>query len=338
MTSSPPQLAWLEAALQRIQGARVAVCGDLALDAYWDLDPSHQETSLETELPVRRVASQCYELGGAANVAANAVDLGARAVAAVGRVGGDLFGRELLARLVARGIDTSGVLDGRGDWQTLVFAKPHLRGVEQSRLDFGSSQRATPHAERELVERVRRAAAACDAVILNQQAPGGAISPAMVDALNDVIAAHPRVVFVVESRDFPERFRHAVVALNAREAARWCGASSRGEPSDLAAEHAQRIYAQTGRPVFVSRGARGLVAAGCDGVHQVEGVAIAGPTDAVGAGDALTAALAAALGAGCDVGTAARLANLAAAVTVLKLRTTGTATPDEIRRLAATAG
>jgi hypothetical protein len=40
----------------------------------------------------------------------------------------------------AAGIGAQDVLDGGGDWQTLVFAKPLEDGVEQSRLDFGSVQ------------------------------------------------------------------------------------------------------------------------------------------------------------------------------------------------------
>ena len=96
--------------------------------------------------------------------------------------------------------------------------------------------------------------------------------------------------------------------------------------------------ARTGQPVFVTCGANGIVAAGSDGVHVVDGIEVAPPIDPVGAGDTVTAALAAAAAASCDVLTAAQLANLAAAVTVSKLRVTGTASPDEIRALAARAG
>jgi bifunctional ADP-heptose synthase (sugar kinase/adenylyltransferase) len=65
---------------------------------------------------------------------------------------------------------------------------------------------------------------------------------------------------------------------------------------------------------------------------------VEGPIDTVGAGDTVIAAIAAVLGAGGDPDTAARLAALAAAVTVRKLLITGTATPDEIRTAAVEAG
>ena len=63
-----------------------------------------------------------------------------------------------------------------------------------------------------------------------------------------------------------------------------------------------------------------------------------GPIDPVGAGDTVVATVAAVLGGGGDSRSAAELANLAAAVTVTKLRTTGTATPAEIQDLAARLG
>jgi phosphoglycolate phosphatase-like HAD superfamily hydrolase len=53
-------------------------------------------------------------------------------------------------------------------------------------------------------------------------------------------------------------------------------------------------------------------------------------TDPVGAGDTVVAALAAALGSGQDPWTAAKLANLAASITVRKLHATGTAMQTEI--------
>jgi len=324
----------IETTLQRLPGARVAVFGDLALDAYWDLDARHHETSLETNLPVHRVAAQRYELGGAANVVANAMDLGVGDVRAIGVVGDDPFGHQLRRALTERGANTDGVLAGPPGWQTLVFAKPHVDDAEQSRFDFGSINQSTPDADAQLLARIERAATDTDAVVINQQAPGSVTSPALISELNRVIADHPGTTFLVDARDHVAQFRGAVVTINALEAARWCGAEPGDDAASSAGQHAARIHADTGRPVFVSRGPGGIVAADDQGVHEVPGIPVPQPNDPVGAGDTVTAALAAALGAGCSVPAAAEVANLAAAVTVAKLRVTGTATPGEIRRLA----
>jgi phosphoglycolate phosphatase-like HAD superfamily hydrolase len=94
-----------------------------------------------------------------------------------------------------------------------------------------------------------------------------------------------------------------------------------------------KLAEEWGRPVFVTRGDRGcLVVDGgrCDvvpGLHLVE------KTDPVGAGDSMLSGLTAALAVGCDPLVAATFGGFVAGVTVQKLYQTGTATPEEIRRI-----
>ena len=330
-------MAWFDEVLDRLACGRVAVLGDLALDAYWVLDAEHQERSIETGLPVQRVASQRYSPGGAANVIANLVDLGVTDVHASGLVGEDLFGRELRRMLADRGAKVDGVLSGGDSWQTLVFAKPHLDEVEQSRLDFGSRNVRSADAGARILAEVHRLAPRVDAFVLNQQVAGGVIDESLVASINESILRHPDCVFVVDSRDLAESFRMAVIKINAQEAGRWLGgAAADDQPMaiDQVRDMAAEIQRRTQRPVFLSHGAAGIVVADAGSTEVVPGIEVPQPTDPVGAGDAVTATLAAVLGAGGDCLTAARLANLAAAVTVAKLGITGTASPDEIRALA----
>jgi bifunctional ADP-heptose synthase (sugar kinase/adenylyltransferase) len=57
---------------------------------------------------------------------------------------------------------------------------------------------------------------------------------------------------------------------------------------------------------------------------------VSGETDIVGAGDTFLSAVSLAYAAGCTLSEAALFANTASAVTVKKLRTTGTASREEI--------
>ncbi len=328
--------AWLADALQRIRAARVAVFGDFCLDAYWLIDPDESEVSVETGLPVRRVRAQRYSLGGASNVAGNLAALGVAQVRAVGLVGPDVFGRLLRDMLAARGVDTSGLLDGQEDWQTMVFGKPCVGDVEHNRIDFGGFNAVRPDTLEALARELGRAAEESTAVVLNQQVPAGVSPPAVVERLNRVIAEHPQRCFVVDSRDRAEIYRGAALKVNAHEAARICGeprALGERVPEQTARRCAAEIRRRTGRPVFVTRGAQGILVADEQGLFQGPAVPITGPIDPVGAGDTAVAAIAAVLGSGGDPRTAARVANIAAAVTVRKLRTTGTATPEEILAL-----
>src|SRR5690606_34483440 len=89
-------------------GARVLVVGDLMLDRYWcgDVD----RISPEAPVPVVRVRRSEERLGGAANVALNAVVLGAPATL-LGVVGDDEAGRRVAELARARGIDARLAVD-----------------------------------------------------------------------------------------------------------------------------------------------------------------------------------------------------------------------------------
>ena len=339
MNSSGSQKNWLEACLAAIPKARVTVFGDFCLDAYWLIDPDEGELSIETGLPVRRVRRQRYGLGGAGNVVANLVDLGVGQVRAVGLVGDDLFGRQMLEMLRRLDVDARGMLTGSGGWQTQVYAKPCVGEEEQSRIDFGPFNTLTEADAEALSAELDRAAGGSEAVILNQQVPAGVSTPEMIERINAVVASRPQCRFLVDSRHRAELYEGCLLKLNAHEAARLAGEPRPLEeriPAAAARDLAARLRERIGRTVFVTRGEAGLVVADEAAVHDVPGIQVIERTDPVGAGDTATSALAAVLAAGGDALTAAKLANIAASITVRKLQTTGTATPEEIRQIGPT--
>jgi rfaE bifunctional protein kinase chain/domain len=335
MTTSAPTPAiaadaWLDTLLQRIAGARIAVFGDCCLDAYWWLDEDHTERSLETGLPVTRVERQRYGLGAAGNAAVNARALGA-SVELVGVIGDDHFGRLLRDLAAEAGIGCEQLLAGGDGWQTMVYAKPISQKGEAGRFDFGGGNRLDELLIDRLVAALETVAADCEAVIINQQVAGVLNRPELVARINSVIAGHPDTRFIVDVRDGADAFRGAALKINQAEAAALLGRS----PDDEASELAQALQARLGQAVFMTRGPRGLLLAEADGCTVIPGILNRGPVDPVGAGDAAIAAIASALAVGATPAQAARLANFAATVTVGKLQTTGTASPTEIRDLAA---
>jgi rfaE bifunctional protein kinase chain/domain len=330
---------WLEASLAGIAQTQIAVFGDFCLDAYWLLESQEQERSLETNLPLRRVRRQRYSLGAAGNVIANLVDLGVKRVWAVGVVGRDIFGNEMISQMQACGVDTTALLNTQDDWQTMVYAKPYRDEQEQNRFDFGAFNRLRPETIRALAGQLDHLAGECAAVILNQQIPAGSSPPEMITELNRIIARHPQTRFIVDSRHRPDQYRGAILKLNAHEAARLAGepqAEDERLTGKQARHYAQVIQDRTGFPVFVTRGDRGMVVAESGRVEEVPGIQIVDRTDTVGAGDTVAATIAAALAGGSEPVAAARLANIAASITVRKLQTTGTASPAEIRAVGPT--
>lgn len=338
MPIESPTFTNVASLLKKIARARVAVCGDFCLDAYWHLDSGVMEQSVETGLPVHRIREQRYSAGGAGNVAVNLAALGVPQVTAVGMAGNDPFGDRLVSLLAQAGVDTSEIHRAQTDWQTCVYAKPYRGDREQSRMDFGAFNNPDEATLHTLAATLERLAETHDVLIVNQQIPQGIVTDSLIAAINRLAETHPSLHIIVDARHVAHRFRHVSLKLNETEAKRLGDALATEDGTSLLPEDlAGALYRHQERPVFITRGERGLVVADSEGTEEIPGIQLAPPIDTVGAGDTLLAVLAAVLAVDKSKGApmaAGRLANLAAAVTVKKLRTTGTATPAEILTMA----
>jgi rfaE bifunctional protein kinase chain/domain len=326
-------VAELRELLARMSQARVCVFGDFCLDAYWVIDGHEYELSAETRFPVQHVREQRYSLGGAGNVVANLAALGVGQVRGIGLIGDDLFGWELRRLIGKLGVNAQGLLV-RPEWQTGVFGKPHRLGQEHNRIDFGAFSELSPPLIDELAATLDAAAGHSDVVIINQQLPRGVTTAAMIERINAVIAGHPGTRFIVDSRDRAGLFRGATLKMNVREAAGLLGRDDL-RPDEVPLLDVQKlaraICERTKRPAFITCGPGGIVVSDGRRARRMPGVVMAGQElDTVGAGDTVVSAVAAAIAVGGDEWSAARLANLAASVTIRKLGVTGTATPEEI--------
>jgi bifunctional ADP-heptose synthase (sugar kinase/adenylyltransferase) len=319
--------------LDRICDASVAVIGDFGLDAYWFLDERPGEQSCETGRTARSVREQRYGLAGAGNVVANLAALGIAKIRAIGVVGDDMFGRELLRRMEGMGTDVSGIVVQREGWQTQVYGKPFLHGLEQERTDFGSSNRVTEVTARKIRTIIDETAAGISTFICNQQREEGVLNRPMVEKIAEMIPRNPSLRFIVDSRHFARRFDGAILKMNFKEARYYLGrrfGSSEEINLEDAGEMAAEISAVTANCVYVTCGPAGLVIFDRSEATAFEAHHLPGPVDEVGAGDTACAMIASSLDTGADPILAAGCANVAAAVCVAKLFQTGAATREEI--------
>ncbi len=327
----------IEEILSKIENTRVAVYGDFCVDAYWILDAKGSEVSEETGLQARAVRRHYYSLGGASNVVANLAALKPKAIQVIGVVGDDLFGRELRHQLDDLGVDTTHLVIQRENYDTVAFGKPYLDEKEEPRIDFGFFNRRSEATDTALLQGIRHALQTADALIINQQVPGSITNVGFIDQANRLFAEFPNKVVLLDSRHFGDRFEHIVRKTNDREAARLNGvefAHGENPTLDEVKGYAQTLYGQFHRPVFLTRGSRGMLAVDEQGVHEILGIQLLKKLDPVGAGDTVTSALTLCLGAGVPPVEAAQFANFAAAVTVQKLFQTGTASGEEILAVA----
>ncbi|MBN1804386.1 MAG: HAD hydrolase-like protein [Sedimentisphaerales bacterium] len=323
----------IEEILARIKKVKIAVYGDFCIDAYWLLDPRGSEVSLETGLQAQAVGKHYYSLGGASNVVANLAALEPAMIQVIGAVGDDIFGRELRRQFHEMKVDTEFLVVQKENFDTVTFGKPYLEDKELPRVDFGFFNKRTEQTDRKLLEGIAEALKNADALIVNQQVPGSITNESFIDRANALFEKYPDKVVLLDSRHFGHKFKNIYRKTNDLEAARLNNIDVKLNDvltlSDVT-KYARNLYQQFNKPVFLTRGPRGIITVDSKGVHEVPGIQLLKKLDIVGAGDTVTSALGLCLGAGVGPAEASEFANLAAAVTVQKLYQTGTANGPEI--------
>lgn len=301
---------------------RCLVVGDLMLDRY--VTGQVDRISPEAPVPVVRVESESSGVGGAANVANNAVALGARC-AVVGVTGNDAGGLLLERALEQLGIDAGGVVttdDRPTTMKTRVMARRH----QIARFDHELDADVDPELAAALARAVREAAAGADVIVLEDYNKGVLVPPVIAAALE---AARERDLPVVVDPKRARFFAFAGATLfkpNAKELSEALGEPIR--PDDPAWMEVVRV--RTGcAHLLLTLGERGMALKSGDGAYLRLPAVARSVYDVSGAGDTVTAVLALVLGAGASPVEAAILANHAAALEVAKAGV-ATVSSDEI--------
>ncbi len=327
----------LEEIIQSIKNVRIAIVGDFCLDAYWFINESKSEISVETGLPTRPVEKQAYSPGGAGNVANNLAAMEVKEILTFGVVGNDPFGFELKRILSEKSIDTQNLLVQEKNWATHVYIKPHLEDKEQNRIDFGNFNKLSRKTADRLIENLIKSMDNIDLVILNQQVYSGINTEYFREKLTEVIKKFPEKIFIADSRQYSDSYHGAYRKMNDIEALRLCGYKKETDEPVSVSEvknAAKILYGKYGKPVFITCGSKGSVVIDEKGIYEIPGLLILLKIDTVGAGDSYLAGVASALAARYPVNIAAELGNYVAGVTIQKLFQTGTASPEEILNIA----
>ncbi len=308
-----------------MRGRSVVVVGDLVLDRYWVGRSSR--ISREAPVLILDFEEERAVPGGAANAATNVRSLGG-AARLVGRIGDDPAGRDLRRALRASGVDSRWLArDGAGGTvvKTRVLAgSSHASRQQIVRLDRGRRAPLPDSAAGPVMRGAARAIRGADAVLLSDYGYG-LLSPGVRRGVLQA-ARRARAPVVVDSRYALRSFRGATLLTpNEHEVAEAFHLPSLDLPSLRRAGDALR-RAAAADAVWITRGSDGMLV--FERGRPPRSVPIVGSSDVAdvtGAGDAVSAAAALALGAGATQLEAALLATYAASVVVMKR---GTATVD----------
>jgi D-glycero-beta-D-manno-heptose-7-phosphate kinase len=319
--------------LDAFPARRIAVIGDLIADEF--IYGRVARVSREAPVLILQYDSTQIVPGGAGNAANNVAALGGR-TRIVGLTGKDEAGKRLHASLAH--VNTRGLLSPQG-YCTPVKTRILAGGVHTAKqqivridrvvsTDCGTKSRAA------FTRAAMKAAADSDAILLSDYGTG-IVTPELAAALSsrrEKTARRRAVPILIDSRYDLLKYRE-LTACTPNESEVEQLLDTRIGDNLKALERAGRELLKRTRmeAVLVTRGSRGMAVFQPD--RPTVHVPIYGSdevADVTGAGDTVIATMTLAIAAGGSFYEAARLANYAAGLVVMK-RGTATVSPDELR-------
>ena len=324
--------AQLLALIGALGDRRVAVVGDVVADEF--VYGRVARVSREAPVLILEYDSTAIVPGGAGNAANNVAALGGTP-ALVAVVGRDEPGRRLVTALHRR-VDRRLLIRAAGrptPVKTRILAGGiHSAKQQVVRIDRGVNRAFDERTAAAFERAALTAALQADAVLVSDYG-SGLVTPAMVARLRAAVrAAHLPIPILIDSRYQLLKYRGLTACTpNESEVEQALGVDIDDDPGVL--ERAGRTILRETKmqAVLVTRGGRGmaLFVPGTPTVH----IPIFGSdeiADVTGAGDTVMATITLALAAGASFEAAARLANYAGGLVVMK-RGTATVTARELR-------
>ena len=323
----------LLAILGRFKDRRILVAGDLIADEF--LYGQIARVSREAPVLVLEYGETLRLPGGAANAANNLLDLGCR-VSFISVIGADESGRQLVSGLSSKGADVRGVMELRSfstPVKTRILAGAHHSSSPQQVVRIDRVPACRIESER-LWNSILRRARSHDGIILSDYGYG-TVNPDL--AARIAASAKLRGAPVVVDSRFRMGEYHGVTSMTPNitelEAAT---ASSIGTNAELLRRTGRKVLLrQKLGCLLVTQGRYGM------SLFRPRGPVVHIPiygtdevADVTGAGDTVIAVFTLALACGADFEDAARLANYAGGVVVMKR---GTATVNRSELAAAIA-
>jgi len=308
-----------------ISKCRIVVLGDLMLDEFVWGDVTR--ISPEAPVPVVDIRRESVHLGGAANVLANLVALGAQACV-IGVTGRDNAGQRL--REAVREVNPQQpqeyiVVDGSRPSTTKTRIIAHNQLVV--RADREKRNAVSGPIEESLTSVLEEALSTASAFLVSDY-DKGVVTPRILSKILPLAYERMPVLIDPKLRNFNSYRPATLITPNHHEALRM--ANLEEDSDEGLTEAARSIRARLGcDSVLITRGDRGMMLVEKDGEPVFVQTMAREVYDVTGAGDTVIATLASALASGATMVEAATLANHAAGIVVGKVGT-ATATAKEL--------
>jgi D-glycero-beta-D-manno-heptose-7-phosphate kinase len=296
---------------------RILVVGDVMLDRYWFGDVSR--ISPEAPVPVVRVERRDERLGGAANVARNAVALGAH-TGLLGVVGQDEAGN--LVEKLLHDLEIQTYLNRDVSISTIIKLRVIGRQQQLLRIDFENPP--TDTVLRDKLTQFNALLPQYDVIVLSDYAKGSLVNVAQMIASARKLGK--RILVDPKGDDFSPYAGASMLTPNKGELRRIVGAWKTEE--ELTAKAQQLRIALELEALLLTRSEEGMTLYTEQEVIHMPAMARE-VYDVSGAGDTVIAVMAVMLGAGVPMAEAVAIANRAGGIVVGKLGT-ATVTKEEL--------
>ncbi|HRE60445.1 MAG TPA: D-glycero-beta-D-manno-heptose-7-phosphate kinase [Micropepsaceae bacterium] len=301
---------------EKFAGLNVLVIGDIMLDRF--VYGRVERISPEAPIPVIAVERESAMLGGAGNVARNAVALGAR-VSLVAAVGDDEAGRELVRLLEGEGGIVSNLVTVAGRPTTVKTR--YIAGSQQLlRADAEVTATLDARATSRLLAMIEGEMADASVVLVSDYAKGMLSTEVLSGIAALAKRSGKKIIADPKSRDFARYAGAHLVTPNARELSAASGMPA-GTDDEVVAAARTILSAAPMDAILVTRSERGMTMVPRDGAPFHVRPEARDVFDVSGAGDTALAALGLSIAAGASLNDAAMLANLAAGIAVGKAGT-----------------
>ncbi|MBP9665545.1 MAG: hypothetical protein KBD94_13085 [Pyrinomonadaceae bacterium] len=310
--------------IERFSGKTIVILGDPVADQF--LAGRISRVSREAPVFILKHESTTTVPGAAANAAANVASLGGRAIL-IGAIGNDVNGKALTEKLEAAGVVTTGVVAVDGiDTTTkirVLAAQNYAPRQQVLRIDYEGEKALPPDAATILLDNLRAAVLAADAIVVSDYGYGSVSGERFEEVKRH--ALERSIPVIVDSRSRLSQFTEVTSATpNREEVEAILG-------PDFSDRDCSALCDRLGlAALLVTNGNQGmtLFERGGDPQH-IEAIGSKEPVDVTGAGDTVIAAYALGLASGLAFVEAARVANHAGGIVVMK-KGTASITAEEL--------
>lgn len=318
----------LYTAFETREKPQILVIGDLMIDHY--IFGSANRLSPEAPVPIVNVGKESKIVGGAANVASNLVDLGARVYLA-GIVGEDQAGEEMKDLLQSKEIDTSFILSDKSRKTTIktrIIAGTH----QIVRIDKEDIHDISTVLEDLFVAQISEQIAKVDMVILSDYNKG-VLSHSLSQKLISLCEKlQVKVIVDPKGLDY-SKYRGAYIIKPNRKELAEAAKMERINTEDSLMQAAQVILKITNASHLVVTLSEAGIAIIDQADCQIMPVVATEVYDVTGAGDTVIATLAYCLSFGFSLEESAVIANYAASIVIKHIGSATTSIPEIISAL-----